>query len=186
MQSAPADANLSNLQGILDSATNIVTDHQLCNLIAVDQDYPLAQELRCFCSRLACCVFLPHSSDSGLKYHILNFSLLCFAILNSRKEAQMRRILTLRFCWSFHSEHSPPLPRMQSPPRCRKIRWSTKNSMRPGCERPFCSQIKKGQPAFINLDKPYPNQIFAFLIWGSDRSKFEKPPKRSTLGKRFA
>jgi hypothetical protein len=24
----------------------------------------------------------------------------------------------------------------------------------------------KGQPTFINLDKPYPNQIFTVLIWG--------------------
>jgi hypothetical protein len=35
----------------------------------------------------------------------------------------------------------------------------------------------KGQPTFINLDKPYPKQIFTVLIWGSDRSKFEKPPE---------
>ena len=27
----------------------------------------------------------------------------------------------------------------------------------------------KGQPTFVNLDKPYPNQIFTVLIWGSDR-----------------
>ena len=33
----------------------------------------------------------------------------------------------------------------------------------------------KGQPTFLNLDKPYPNQIFTVLIWGSDRSKFGKP-----------
>jgi hypothetical protein len=30
----------------------------------------------------------------------------------------------------------------------------------------------KGQPTFLNLDKPYPNQIFTILIWGSDRAKF--------------
>jgi DNA/RNA endonuclease YhcR with UshA esterase domain len=35
----------------------------------------------------------------------------------------------------------------------------------------------KGQPTFLNLNKPYPNQIFTVLIWGSDRSKFEKPPE---------
>jgi hypothetical protein len=33
----------------------------------------------------------------------------------------------------------------------------------------------KGQPTFLNLDKPYPNPIFTLLIWGSDRSKFGAP-----------
>jgi len=33
----------------------------------------------------------------------------------------------------------------------------------------------KGSPTFINLDEPYPNQIFTILIWGSDRSKFGAP-----------
>lgn len=26
----------------------------------------------------------------------------------------------------------------------------------------------RGQPMFINLDKPYPNQVFTILIWGED------------------
>ena len=30
----------------------------------------------------------------------------------------------------------------------------------------------RGEPTFINLDKPYPNQVFTILIWGNDRSKF--------------
>lgn len=30
----------------------------------------------------------------------------------------------------------------------------------------------RGEPTFINLDEPYPQQIFTVLIWGSDRSKF--------------
>jgi hypothetical protein len=30
----------------------------------------------------------------------------------------------------------------------------------------------KGQPTFLNLDEPYPKQIFTILIWGSDRAKF--------------
>ncbi len=30
----------------------------------------------------------------------------------------------------------------------------------------------KGQPTFLNLDQPYPKQIFTVLIWGSDRHKF--------------
>jgi hypothetical protein len=33
----------------------------------------------------------------------------------------------------------------------------------------------RGNPTFINLDKPYPNQVFTILIWGSDRPKFGDP-----------
>ncbi|MGA8735801.1 MAG: hypothetical protein WB558_17925 [Terriglobales bacterium] len=33
----------------------------------------------------------------------------------------------------------------------------------------------RGNPTFINLDKPYPNQVFTVLIWGSDRPKFGDP-----------
>jgi DNA/RNA endonuclease YhcR with UshA esterase domain len=33
----------------------------------------------------------------------------------------------------------------------------------------------RGQPTFLNLDKPYPSQIFTVLIWGSNRSKFGTP-----------
>jgi hypothetical protein len=33
----------------------------------------------------------------------------------------------------------------------------------------------RGNPTFINLDKPYPNQIFTVLIWGTDRPKFGDP-----------
>jgi hypothetical protein len=33
----------------------------------------------------------------------------------------------------------------------------------------------KGQPTFLNLDKPYPHPIFTALIWGDDRSKFDQP-----------
>jgi hypothetical protein len=29
----------------------------------------------------------------------------------------------------------------------------------------------RGNPTFINLDKPYPNEMFTVLIWGSDRPK---------------
>jgi hypothetical protein len=40
----------------------------------------------------------------------------------------------------------------------------------------------RGNPTFINLDKPYPTQIFTVLIWGSDRPKFGDPEEayRST------
>ena len=33
----------------------------------------------------------------------------------------------------------------------------------------------RGNPTFINLDKPYPDQVFTVLIWGSDRPKFGDP-----------
>jgi hypothetical protein len=33
----------------------------------------------------------------------------------------------------------------------------------------------KGQPTFLNLDQPYPKEIFTILIWGEDRSKFGAP-----------
>lgn len=37
------------------------------------------------------------------------------------------------------------------------------------------AQQSRGSPTFINLDKPYPNQIFTVVIWGSDRPKFDHP-----------
>jgi len=33
----------------------------------------------------------------------------------------------------------------------------------------------RGQPTFLNLDRPYPNQIFTAVIWGSERARFGKP-----------
>jgi hypothetical protein len=33
----------------------------------------------------------------------------------------------------------------------------------------------KGQPTFLNLDEPYPNQVFTILIWDSDRPAFGSP-----------
>ena len=44
------------------------------------------------------------------------------------------------------------------------------------------AERSKGEPTFINLDKPYPNQIFTILIWGSDRTKFGDP-ERTYSGK---
>jgi len=46
--------------------------------------------------------------------------------------------------------------------------------MRESCWCP----LRKGQPTFINLDKPYPNQIFTIVIFGSDRPKFGNPEQR--------
>jgi len=40
----------------------------------------------------------------------------------------------------------------------------------------------KGQPTFLNLDSPYPRQIFTALIWGNDRPAFGTPEK-TYLGK---
>jgi hypothetical protein len=33
----------------------------------------------------------------------------------------------------------------------------------------------KGHPTFLNLDQPYPKQIFTVVIWKENRSKFGKP-----------
>jgi hypothetical protein len=33
----------------------------------------------------------------------------------------------------------------------------------------------RGQPTFLNLDEPYPREIFTIVIWGSDRPKFGQP-----------
>ena len=33
----------------------------------------------------------------------------------------------------------------------------------------------KGQPTFLNLDKPYPKHVFTVLIWGESRSNFGTP-----------
>ncbi len=41
----------------------------------------------------------------------------------------------------------------------------------------------KGQPTFLNLDQPHPNQIFTVVIWGSDRKKFSNPPEGYYKGK---
>ena len=35
-----------------------------------------------------------------------------------------------------------------------------------------------GSPTFLNLDEPYPRQIFTILIWGSDRAKFGDPESK--------
>jgi hypothetical protein len=43
----------------------------------------------------------------------------------------------------------------------------------------------KGRPTFLNLDQPYPNQVFTIVIWGSDRNKFKNPPESFFKGKRI-
>jgi hypothetical protein len=41
----------------------------------------------------------------------------------------------------------------------------------------------KGQPTFLNLDQPYPNQIFTVVIWGSDGKNFSNSPETFYKGK---
>jgi len=36
----------------------------------------------------------------------------------------------------------------------------------------------RGKPTFLNLDKPYPNQVFTVLIWGENREKFGTPEEK--------
>jgi hypothetical protein len=35
----------------------------------------------------------------------------------------------------------------------------------------------RGTPTFVNLDQPYPHQVFAVLIWGSDKAAVGQVPK---------
>ncbi len=37
------------------------------------------------------------------------------------------------------------------------------------------AEKNRGQPTFLNLDRPYPNHIFTVVIWGDDRAKFGTP-----------
>ncbi|MCK4410231.1 MAG: peptidoglycan-binding protein [Candidatus Eisenbacteria sp.] len=41
----------------------------------------------------------------------------------------------------------------------------------------------KGQPTFLNFERPYPDQPFNVVIWGSARSRFDAPPERAFDGK---
>jgi len=36
----------------------------------------------------------------------------------------------------------------------------------------------RGNPTFLNLDKPYPSQVFTVLIWGENRDKFGTPEEK--------
>ena len=37
------------------------------------------------------------------------------------------------------------------------------------------AESSSGKPTFLNLERPYPNQVFTAVIWGESRSKFGKP-----------
>ena len=39
----------------------------------------------------------------------------------------------------------------------------------------------RGTPTFINLDKPYPNQVFTILVWGDDRSRVGNLPSTGKI-----
>jgi hypothetical protein len=39
----------------------------------------------------------------------------------------------------------------------------------------------RGTPTFINLDQPYPNQVFTLLIWGDDRGKVGTVPESGRI-----
>ncbi len=43
----------------------------------------------------------------------------------------------------------------------------------------------RGRATFLNLDQPYPNQVFTVLIWGSARSAFPAPPETEYRAKRI-
>lgn len=36
----------------------------------------------------------------------------------------------------------------------------------------------RGKPTFLDLDKPYPSQVFTVLIWGENREKFGTPEEK--------
>jgi len=40
------------------------------------------------------------------------------------------------------------------------------------------AKSSKGEPTFLNLDEPYPKEVFTILIWGSDRGKFGTPESK--------
>src|SRR5277367_2468104 len=40
------------------------------------------------------------------------------------------------------------------------------------------AKSSKGEPTFLNLDEPYPREVFTILIWGSDREKFGVPESK--------
>lgn len=42
-----------------------------------------------------------------------------------------------------------------------------------------------GQPTYLNLGRPYPDQLFTVVIWGEDRPRFEAPPERRWAGRRI-
>ena len=54
-----------------------------------------------------------------------------------------------------------------------------------GSKKTVCGEVvstsyargSRGQPTFLNLDYPYPNQIFTVVIWGDNRNNFPNLPE---------
>jgi hypothetical protein len=42
----------------------------------------------------------------------------------------------------------------------------------------YYADRSKGQPTFLNLDEPYPHEIFTIVIWGNNRAKFGAPESK--------
>ena len=43
----------------------------------------------------------------------------------------------------------------------------------------------RGRPTFLNLDRPYPNQVVTALIWGENRGKFPTPSEKVYGGRKI-
>lgn len=43
----------------------------------------------------------------------------------------------------------------------------------------------RGSPTFLNLGRPYLNQVFTAVIWGENRSKFSPPPEKAYANRRI-
>jgi hypothetical protein len=41
----------------------------------------------------------------------------------------------------------------------------------------------RGQPTFLNLDRPFPDQVFDAVIWGRNRARFPGPPELAYPGR---
>jgi hypothetical protein len=60
-----------------------------------------------------------------------------------------------------------------------------------GLQRTVCGNVVsshhdanlKGQPTFIDLDKPFPYEVFTVLIWESNEGESEKAPQEMYAGK---
>ncbi len=42
-----------------------------------------------------------------------------------------------------------------------------------------------GEPTFLNLGRPYPDQPFTVVIWGEDRARWPVPPEERYLTRRI-
>lgn len=52
-------------------------------------------------------------------------------------------------------------------------------------ESPTYARGSSGQPTFLNLDNPYPNQIFTVVIWGRNRDNFPDAPEQMFSARRI-